>query len=117
MLKCYIMVEWKEYNSYYISSKGDVIGTSGRLITGTKNTKGYYQTQGKNKKKILLHRLIAECWCNCPGEFHNYQVNHIDGNKDNNNPSNLEWLLPDEHRIKDSQRRLLLNTSLPSIFP
>ena len=53
---------------------------------------GYYQVVFKlnNKRKyIRVHRLIAETClpnpCNYP------QVNHIDGNKLNNELSNLEW--------------------------
>ena len=97
--------DWKEYNEYLINKNGTIIGPSGRIVKGTKNSKGYLQTQGINKKKILLHRLIAECYIKCPGEFNEYQVNHIDGNKINNNPNNLEWLTNSEHKIKDSIRR------------
>lgn len=53
---------------------------------------GYYQVVfklGNKRKYIRVHRLIAETClpnpCNYP------QVNHIDGNKLNNELSNLEW--------------------------
>ena len=97
---------FKEYNGYHINKEGYIIGASGRIVKGTKNSKGYLQTTGRNKKKILIHRLIAECWIECPGDFCCYQVNHIDGNKLNNSIENLEWLTPEEHVKADNIRRI-----------
>ena len=65
---------FKEYNGYRINEDGVILGISGKIIKGTKNSKGYLQTTGKNKKKILIHRLIAQCWIECPGDFCSYQV-------------------------------------------
>ena len=56
------------------------------------NNKGYYYVtlnkDGKQKHKII-HRLIAETFIPNPNNFP--CVNHIDGNKMNNDISNLEW--------------------------
>lgn len=53
---------------------------------------GYYQTvfriDGK-RKYVRIHRLIAETLV--PNPYNLPMVNHIDGNKLNNDPSNLEW--------------------------
>lgn len=100
---------FKEYKGYHINEDGVVLGISGKVIKGTKNSKGYYQTTGKNKKKYLIHRLIAECWIDCPGDSKLYHVNHIDGDKSNNCITNLEWLVPKDHCNVDNKRRLSKN--------
>lgn len=45
---------------------------------------------GGKRKNFYIHRLVASAFVanNCKGDT----VNHIDGNKQNNSPNNLEWL-------------------------
>jgi len=45
---------------------------------------------GESRKKYLVHRLVASAFCT--GFDPSLSVNHIDGNKLNNIPSNLEWV-------------------------
>ena len=56
-----------------------------KLIT---QNPGYYNVSLEGKK-YLVHRLVAEVFIDNPK---NYDcVNHVDGNKKNNIPQNLEW--------------------------
>lgn len=82
------------YESVYeVSDKGDVV----RIQTGNRlkpsiAKNGYYIVAlwNKNKgKSQYIHRIIAETFISNPGNFNT--VNHKDGNKLNNDISNLEW--------------------------
>ena len=76
----------------------------GVVLTPTYHTHGYtYVTLSKLgvKKKYLIHRLVAMAFCDNPN---NYKIiNHIDGIKDNNIPSNLEWCTS-SHNNKEALR-------------
>ncbi len=75
-----------------ISFKQNIRG--GRILTPVPGGGGYlrYQLFSPEKKPITFyaHRIVALALipnpCNLP------EVNHIDGNKENNHPSNLEWV-------------------------
>lgn len=57
-----------------------------------------------NKKTYLLHRLIARSFH--PNTYkEGLVVNHIDGNKRNNRPENLEWVTQSENMEKAYDRK------------
>lgn len=50
----------------------------------------------RNKKKAFkIHKAVAEAFI--PNPENKREVNHKDGNKDNNNMLNLEWVTPSEN--------------------
>lgn len=82
---------------YEISNYGRIksyrSGNGGRVLS-TKNSKGDYLRivlfrDKKTRKSISIHRLVAEHFI--PNPYNLPQVNHIDGNRQNNKYDNLEW--------------------------
>lgn len=64
----------------------------GRLLHPYTNKRGYKRAtliRNNEREKKLVHRIVAETFI--PNPDNKQQVNHIDGNKENNSVENLEW--------------------------
>lgn len=90
------------YNSrYLINEDGEILNSeTGKYLIGNYNETGYhyYRLSKDGKKKMFFaHRLVAEAFL--PNENNLPVVNHIDGNKTNNNVNNLEWASYSENTI------------------
>lgn len=70
-----------------------------RIVPGTKRN-GYLFTflrkHGK-QAQVLIHRIIGLTWI--PNPLGLPQINHKDGNRENNHADNLEWVTPSENAI------------------
>lgn len=87
---------WKSINDfeelYQVSNKGRIRNASKKILKTALNHNGYVTVYlSKHSKKYVkrVHRLVAEAFIANPDN--KVQVNHIDGNKQNNNILNLEW--------------------------
>lgn len=81
------------YEDYLINENGQVYSKKrNKLLSPFYNRRGYLRVnlyRNKKRKFFSIHRLVAMTFLNNSNNLP--QVNHIDGNKLNNNISNLEW--------------------------
>jgi hypothetical protein len=83
-----------ECPNYMVSNFGNIKGlTSGIILKPWFNDRGYNKVtlcKSNNKQSNrYVHRLVAIAFIENPHQYN--QVNHIDGNKNNNTIHNLEW--------------------------
>ncbi len=96
------MEEWKDipgYNGDYQSSTlGNVRNKSGKILKQriNKHRSNYKLIRFYGKSPFLkVHRLIALTFI--PNPNNKPEVNHINGNKEDNNIQNLEWVTRKEN--------------------
>lgn len=117
---------WKEiigFPGYQVNEKGEIVSlhylhhNMTRKLKLRKSRNGYYSVclykDGKAYSK-LIHRIVAQTFIPNPNNFP--QVNHIDGDKGNNNVSNLEWVSNSgniKHAIRNNliSKERLINTT------
>lgn len=120
--------KWKEVKGYegryIISNYGEVISLPRyknnksklqyvepkEILQYVNKNNGYiYVMLCKNgkQKNIRLHRLVAEAFI--PNSENLLQINHIDGNKQNNKVNNLEWCNQSQNEIHAYKLGLIKN--------
>lgn len=97
---------WKDIEGfegiYQISSYGRVKSFKKNkqgYILSNKNKTGWYLnivlTSENSWKSVKIHRLVAEAFI--PNPDNKPEINHVDGNKQNNRADNLEWVTGSEN--------------------
>ena len=108
-----------DFPEYKINTKGEVFSkykpkTSKVWSSWTKlkpvldKKVGYYlvtlvRADNGKRSNQFIHRLLAKAFIKNNDSINKIQVNHIDGNKQNNSLNNLEWVTPKEnaqHAVK-----------------
>ena len=98
-------MEWRtitEASNYEVSTNGQVRNrTTKKILKGRLSKNGYLQVSIKidSTQKFCnryIHRLVALHFIQNPNNKR--EVNHIDGNKENNTLSNLEWVTSSENQ-------------------
>ena len=82
----------------WICSRGHEITKKEKILKGSLDKDGYVKVALSKNNKIKLfsvHRLVAQAFIPNPNNLP--QVNHIDGNKQNNKFDNLEWCTAKEN--------------------
>lgn len=97
-LKQSIKIRKKKDDAYFSSLK--VVEETSQLLTSLKKNLSEQYAQDLKDRTIhyhcLVHRLVAEYFCQRPSEAHSV-VGHIDHNKLNNAANNLIWMTPQEN--------------------
>ncbi len=102
-------MKWKKvegWPSYEVSDTGLVRNTRTHHIKGGWGQKGYNRVgfdDGAKKRNMRVHRLVAEAFLG-PPPTPQHQVDHLDGNRQNNAVSNLEWVTCKENIVRGFAR-------------
>ena len=87
------MIQIKDYPNYYVTEDGFIYSEKRNIILkGGLDKDGYIQVTLQNgmlRRTARVHREVANAYVPNPELLP--VVNHLDGNKQNNHPSNLEW--------------------------
>lgn len=110
-----------EYKGYFVDVVGNVYSNrdnKGRYhydqqphkLKPNKNSAGYYQvyiSYGGNKRVVMVHTLMAYTFIGKRPD--GYHIDHIDGNKENNNIENLQYLSAEENIRKSNVGKIAPN--------
>lgn len=112
--------EWRvipNYNRYLISNYGRIFGFAHKTVKKIKKYDGHryletrlYDNSGKLSNSVMIHRLVAEVFCNNPVPELATEVHHKNVNSLDNRADNLVWLTTSEHKaihrkIREQRKR------------
>jgi len=97
------------YPNYQVSQDGQVRSlTRNKLLAQAKNKRGYRLVnlyRDGRPRNFLVHRLVASAFIAVIPE--GWEVNHKDGDKNNNAVDNLEIVTPEQNRLHAKRHGLL----------
>lgn len=104
---------WKDIKGYEGLYQVSNLGRIRKIVLQSVSKNGYKSfnlIKGNHKQVMKVHRAVAEAFI--PNPNNKPQVNHIDGNKQNNNVSNLEWVTTSENMIHAIKSGLVPNKKI-----
>ena len=89
--------EWPQDPRIKVSNKGNVVSykRGGCCPYKVGHTHDGYQRVKASRQSQLVHRMVADTWIPNPNNYR--EVNHINGDKDDNRVENLEWVSHSEN--------------------
>lgn len=91
----------------------EVLGRPRKLVKAKRT--GYLKVGNGHSGEWLVHRLVAEVFCAKPATLDHLQVNHKNGNREDNRAENLEWATAAEN-IGHAYKTLRRNGSAKGKF-
>ena len=113
--------EWRDvvgFEGYYqVSNLGRVKGKSGKILTPYKNANGYLTVHARNhgKTSVAVHRMVKETFDPIQN-MDLYQVDHINGKRDDESLENLRWVSPQQNTAYKINNQQTLHMLLQKIL-
>lgn len=88
------MKNYRFIKDYVVYNDGTIFSLQNKMFMTAINYNGYLSVKMGGKLESI-HRLVGELFI--PNPHNKKEINHIDGNKENNKVENLEWVSSSEN--------------------